>query len=105
MPLLGGDDSHRGIRSHRLVGTGALFAELEARQRVDERGDHSMWLVGFVDAGRVFEGESFRITGRGVHLSGGLGGALQGAETVIAGAFAAWGVDGARVSVFSRWAF
>jgi hypothetical protein len=105
LPLLGGDDSHRGIRGHRFVGSGALFAEIEARHRVAEGRDNSVWLVGFADAGRVFEGESFRIAGRGVHVSGGMGGALQGRGGVIGGAFAAWGADGPRVSVMSRWAF
>jgi hypothetical protein len=63
MSTLGGEESHRGVPNGRFSGRGVLGANLEARQAVkDFDGFGAVGLLGFVDAGRVFEEEDWALT-------------------------------------------
>jgi hypothetical protein len=61
IPVLGGQYSHRSLDTGRLAGSHTLFGNLEVRHDLLAFGDlGAITLIGFVDAGRVFEGENFR---------------------------------------------
>ena len=58
-----GEYSHRGLDYGRLTGRGVLFGNFEVRHDVLPFGDlGAITLVAFLDAGRVFEQEGFRLT-------------------------------------------
>jgi hypothetical protein len=62
-------------------------------------------LIGFVDAGRVFEQESFKLTTDGVKVGGGGGVALRILRSTIFTLNLAGGPDGFNYSVGSGWMF
>lgn len=104
--VLGGPQSNRGLPPGRLAGRGVLFASLEVRQVVVDGGDFAgVYLLGFVDAGRTFEDEEFRITADALEVSGGLGVALRILRANIFNLTAAKGPDGMQWMVGSGWAF
>jgi len=72
VPVLGGEYSHRGLDYGRLTGTGVLFGNFEVRHDLLSLGDlGGITLVAFLDAGRVFEGEDFRLTTKDMKVGGG----------------------------------
>lgn len=106
LAVYGGSRTNRALETSRYVGTGLLFGSAEVRQLVANiRHAAFISVVTFVDAGRVFENESFRITARDLHVGGGAGLAvrlLRGTTFVGNGAF---GPDGFKLSVSGGWAF
>ena len=104
--VLGGSDSHRGLRTGRLVGTGVLFGNFEVRQELVAIGGlGALSVIAFVDAGRVFQGENFRVTTSGLAVAGGGGVAVRALQSTIIGITAAQGPDGLRINVRTGWMF
>lgn len=104
--VLGGANSHRGLRYQRFTGRGVLFANTELRHDLLNLGDlGAIALIGFFDAGRVFETEDFELTTKDMKLGGGGGLELRLMR------FAIWtfnfggGADGFQFTTGSGWAF
>ena len=105
IPVLGGENSHRSFDTGRFLGDGTLFANLEVRHDLFPFGDlGSVTLVGFLDAGRVFEDE-FRLTTEDLHVGGGGGVAVRILRTAIFVFNFAGGPDGFNFSFGSGWMF
>ncbi|HVK00280.1 MAG TPA: BamA/TamA family outer membrane protein [Gemmatimonadales bacterium] len=106
IPVLGGENSHRSFDTGRFLGDGTLFANLEVRHDLFPFGDlGSVTLVGFLDAGRVFEDESFRLTTEDLHVGGGGGVAVRILRTAIFVFNFAGGPDGFNFSFGNGWMF
>lgn len=106
VPVLGGENSHRSFDTGRFVGDGALFANFEVRHDVLPFGDlGALSVLGFLDAGRVFEDESFRLTTDDLHVGGGGGVALRILRSTIFVFNFAGGPDGFNFSLGSGWMF
>ncbi|HEX2218911.1 MAG TPA: BamA/TamA family outer membrane protein [Gemmatimonadales bacterium] len=106
VPVLGGEYSHRSFDTGRFVGEGTLFANLEVRHDVLPFGDlGALTVLGFLDAGRVFEEESFRLTTDDLHVGGGGGVALRILRSTIFVFNFAGGPDGFNFSLSSGWMF
>ena len=106
VPVLGGEYSHRGLDYGRLTGRGTLFGNLEVRHDLLPFGDlGAITLLAFLDAGRVFERESFRLTTEDMKVSGGGGVALRILRSSIFTFNFAGGAEGFNFSVGSGWMF
>jgi outer membrane protein assembly factor BamA len=106
IPVLGGQYSHRSFDTGRFAGKHVLFGNLEVRHDLLPFGDlGAVTLLAFLDAGRVFEGESFTITGDGIKVGGGGGVALRILRSSIFAFNFAGGPDGFNFSVGSGWMF
>ena len=106
VPVLGGESSHRSLDTGRLTGRGTLFGNLEVRHDLLPFGDlGAVTLLGFVDAGRVFEDEGFKLTTHGMKVGGGGGFALRILRSTIFTFNFAGGPDGFNYSVGSSWMF
>lgn len=106
VPVLGGEDSHRSLDEGRLAGKGSLFGNLEVRHDLLPFGDlGAVTLLAFVDAGRVFERESFRLTTDDMKVGGGGGVAIRILRSTIFAFNFAGGPDGFNFSVGSGWMF
>jgi hypothetical protein len=104
--VLGGEQSHRSLDSGRLAGRGTLFGNLEVRHDLLPFGDlGAITLLAFVDAGRVFEQESFRLTTDDLKVGGGGGIALRILRSTIFTVNFAGGPDGFNFEVGSGWMF
>ena len=104
--MLGGESSHRSFDTGRFAGKGALFANFEVRHDVLPFGDlGALTAVAFMDAGRVFEGESFKLTTSDLHVGGGGGLALRILRSTIFTFNFAGGPDGFNFSVGNGWMF
>lgn len=104
--VLGGEDTHRGYDSGRFAGEKVLFANLEIRHNIlDLVSLGSISAIAFVDAGRVFEGENFRLTTEGLHVGGGGGLALRILRSTIFTFNLAKGDEGWNFSMNSGWMF
>lgn len=104
--VLGGEYSHRSFDTGRFAGTGTLFGNLEVRHDLLPFGDlGALTLLAFVDAGRVFEDESFRVTTSDLHVGGGGGLALRILRSTIFTFNFAGGPDGFNFSVGNGWMF
>jgi hypothetical protein len=106
VPVLGGEYSHRSFDTGRLAGKGTLFGNLEVRHDLLPFGDlGAITLLAFLDAGRVFEEESFRLTAEDLHVGGGGGVALRILRSTIFTFNFAGGPDGFNFSVGNGWMF
>ena len=106
VPVLGGEYSHRGLDYGRLTGRGTLFGNFEVRHDLLALGDlGAITLVGFLDAGRVFEGEDFRLTTEDMKVGGGGGIAIRVLRSSIFVLNYARGPDGGNWSAGSGWMF
>lgn len=106
VPVLGGEYSHRGLDYGRLTGRGTLFGNLEVRHDVLPFGDlGAVTLLAFLDAGRVFEEEDFRVTTEDMKVGGGGGIALRILRSSIFTFNFAGGSDGFNFSVGTGWMF
>ena len=106
VPVLGGEYSHRGLDYGRLTGRGTLFGNLEVRHDLLPFGDlGAITLLAFLDAGRVFEEEGFRLTTEDMKVGGGGGVALRVLRSSIFAFNFAGGPDGFNLSVGSGWMF
>jgi outer membrane protein assembly factor BamA len=104
--VLGGQYSHRSFDSGRFTGKGVLFGNLEVRYDLLSLGDlGAITLLGFVDAGRVFEGENFKLTANDLKVGGGGGIGLRILRSSIFTLNLAGGPDGFNYSVGSGWMF
>jgi outer membrane protein assembly factor BamA len=104
VPMLGGEYSHRSFDTGRFAGKGALFGNLEVRHDLLPFGDlGAITLLAFLDAGRVFESESFRLTTKDLHVGGGGGIALRILRSTIFTFNFAGGPDGFNFSVGNGW--
>jgi hypothetical protein len=104
--VLGGQYSHRSLDTGRLAGRHVLFGNLEVHHDLLALGDlGAITLIGFVDAGRVFEGEHFKITTSDLKVGGGGGIALRILRSTIFTFNFAGGPDGFNYSVGSGWMF
>lgn len=104
--VLGGAESHRALETGRLAGRGTLFGNLEVHHDLLPFGDlGAVTLIGFVDAGRVFERESFRFTTEDLKVGGGGGIALRILRSTIFTFNFAGGPDGFNFEVGSGWMF
>jgi outer membrane protein assembly factor BamA len=104
IPVFGGQYSHRSFDTGRFAGKGVLFGNLDVRYDLLSLGDlGAITLLGFVDAGRVFEGESF--TTKDLKVGGGGGVALRILRSTIFTFNFAGGPDGFNYSVGSGWMF
>ena len=106
VPVLGGTYSNRGLAFQRLTGRGVLFANAEVRHDLLSLGDLGAFtLIGYFDAGRVFEQESFKLTTKDMKIGAGGGLAIRIMR------FAIWtfnfggGPDGFQFSAGSGWSF
>lgn len=106
VPVIGGEYSNRGLDTGRLTGKGTLFGNLEVRHDLLSLGDlGAVTLLGFVDAGRVFEEESFRLTTENMKVGAGGGVALRILRSSIFVFNFAGGSEGFNFSVGTGWMF
>jgi hypothetical protein len=106
IPVLGGQYSHRALDTGRLAGRHVLFGNFEVRHDLLAFGDlGAITLIGFLDAGRVFEGESFKLTTSDLQVGGGGGIGLRILRSTIFTLNLAGGPDGFNYSVGSGWMF
>jgi outer membrane protein assembly factor BamA len=104
--VLGGSASHRALAANRYLGRDKLFGNLEARYTLS--GIPTLYrisLVGFLDAGRVFETEDFRLTTEDLKVGGGTGLIVQIGRAGIAGFTVGVGPDGIESDFHTRWTF
>jgi hypothetical protein len=103
---LGGPDTHRALQDIRFLGRDKLFGNLEAR--------YALWalptlfrisVLGFLDAGRVFETEEFRITTEDLKVGGGTGLIFQIRRDLVFGVTTGIGPDGLAADFHTRWPF
>jgi outer membrane protein assembly factor BamA len=106
IPVLGGQYSHRSFDTGRFTGKHMMLGNLEVRHDVLAFGDlGAITLLGFLDAGRVFEQENFKLTTDGVKVGGGGGIGLRILRSSIFAFNFAGGPDGFNFSVGSGWMF
>jgi hypothetical protein len=104
--VLGGQYSHRSFDTGRFAGHHVLFGNFEIRHDLLAFGDlGAITLIGFVDAGRVFEGENFKLTTNDVKVGGGGGIGLRILRSAIFTLNFAGGPDGFNYSVGTGWMF
>jgi len=104
--VLGGTNSNRGLRFERLAGRSVLFANAEIRHNLLDLGDFGAFtLLAFVDAGRVFEQEDFKLTTKDMKVGGGGGLAIRILRFTIWTFNFAGGPDGFQFSSGTGWAF
>jgi outer membrane protein assembly factor BamA len=104
--MRGGQYSHRSFDTGRFAGKHLLMGNLEVRHDLLPFGDlGAITLVGFLDAGRIFEQESFSLTTDGVKVGGGGAVALRILRSSIFTFNFAGGPDGFNFSVGSGWMF
>jgi hypothetical protein len=104
--VYGGSHTNRGLDGNRLLGTGVLMGSAEVRQYLMTfKNAVTIGAVGFVDAGRVFQGERLRLTTKDLSVSGGGGLVLRLLRGNTAIFNVAQGPDGVEVSVSGGWAF
>ncbi len=106
LDVLGAPASHRGLRSQRFVGRGVEFGTVELRRSLF-RTERLVELVcaAFLDFGRVFEGEPFVPTAKGLKLGPGLGLGVRLKGKSLVHVYAAHGPDGFVVSSRTGWVF
>jgi hypothetical protein len=104
--VYGGSHTNRGLDGGRFTGTGVLMGSAEVRQYVTTiKNAVTIGVVGFVDAGRVFQGERLRLTTDDLSVSGGGGLVLMLLRGNTAVFNVAQGPDGVEVSASGGWAF
>lgn len=106
IPVLGGEASHRSLDAGRLAGRHVLLGNFELRHDLLNLGDlGAVTLLGFMDAGRVFEAEPFSLTTNDMKVGGGGGIALRVLRSTIFTFNFAGGPDGFNFSIGNGWMF
>jgi outer membrane protein assembly factor BamA len=106
IPVLGGEYSHRGLDFGRRSVRGTLFGNFEVRHDLLPFGDlGAISLVAFLDAGRVFESEGFKLTTDDMKVGGGGAVAFRILRSTIVTFNFAGGPDGFNFSVGNGWMF
>jgi hypothetical protein len=104
--VYGGGHTNRGLDGNRLLGTGVLMGSAEVRQYLlTIKNAVTIGVVGFVDAGRVFQGERLRLTTDDLSVSGGGGLVLRLLRGNTAVFNVAQGRVGMELCVSGGWAF
>ncbi|HWA17196.1 MAG TPA: BamA/TamA family outer membrane protein, partial [Gemmatimonadales bacterium] len=104
--VLGGTYSNRGLPFQRLVGRGVLFGSVEVRHNLLDLGDFGAFtLIGFADAGRVFEEEDFKLTTDDMKVGAGGGLAIRILRFSVWTFNFAGGPDGFQFSSGTGWSF
>ncbi|MDP9144710.1 MAG: BamA/TamA family outer membrane protein [Actinomycetota bacterium] len=104
--VLGGAESHRGLRDQRLIGRDHLFGNLTVHHDLFNAGGLAAGgLIAFVDAGRVFEESKFDLTTEGMEVGVGGGAYLRLMQTGIYTFNFANGPDGFVFSLGNNWMF
>jgi outer membrane protein assembly factor BamA len=104
--VVGGNESQRALDEGRLTGTGALFGNLEVRHDLLNLGDSgAVTIIGFADAGRVFERQKFRLTLSGMEVGGGVGLGVRVLRSTVFALNFATGSDGFNFTIQSGWMF
>ena len=103
---LGGALSHRALMANRFLGRDKILLNLDARYHVVNlpRAARASILV-FFDAGRVFEGEPFKLTTTDLKVGGGIGLFAQLGRAGIIGTTAGVGPDGVVFDFATRWIY
>ncbi|MEO8198953.1 MAG: BamA/TamA family outer membrane protein [Gemmatimonadota bacterium] len=106
LTVFGGTDSHRAFDDGRFGGEHVLFANLEVRHNIIDLATlGAISAVGFVDAGRVFEGEKFRLTTDKVKVGAGAGLAIRLLRSTIFTFNLARGDEGWNFTINNGWLF
>jgi outer membrane protein assembly factor BamA len=106
IPVLGGQYSHRSFDTGRFAGRHVMLGNLEVRHDLLSLGDLGAFtLIGFLDAGRVFEHEQFKFATTGVKVGGGGGLGIRILRSTIFTFNFAGGPDGFNFSVGTGWMF
>lgn len=104
--VLGGEDSHRGLINGRFLGNDVLLTNAEIRHWVwTWRPGFELGLIGWVDAGRVFEDEGFSLTLRDWTVGAGTGVAFRVLRTNIFTVTAGAGGEGMNLTFKAGWMF
>jgi hypothetical protein len=103
---LGGFESQRALPERRLLDGDKLFGNLDLRYDLYwEPTLVRVTAVGFLDAGRVFPPEGFRVTTTDLKVGGGGGLFLQFFRSGIIGTTLGFGPDGPVWEVHTSWPF
>lgn len=106
LSVLGGEQSHRSFDTGRFAGEGVLIGNFEVRHDLLPLGDlGAITLLAFLDAGRVFEGDGFRLTTDDLKVGGGGGFAVRILRSTIFVFNFAGGPDGFNFSVGNGWMY
>ncbi len=104
--VVGGSNSHRGLDFQRLAGRGVLLGSVELRHDLLNLGDLGAFtLFGFMDAGRVFEAEDFKLTTEDMKVGAGGGLAIRLLRFLIWTFNFGGGPDGFQFSVGTGWSY
>ncbi|MGE0352395.1 MAG: BamA/TamA family outer membrane protein [Gemmatimonadales bacterium] len=104
--IFGGTQTDRAFDDGRFAGKHVLLGNLEVRHDIlnlETLG--AITAIGFVDAGRVFEGEPFKLTTKDVKWGGGGGIAIRLLRSTIFTFNLAKGEEGWNFSVGNGWLF
>jgi len=103
---MGGGESHRGLFDNRYLGRHQLLANVDLRYTLAQVPTlYRVSIIGFLDAGRVFQGESFRLTTDDLQVGGGGGIFLQVGRAGLLGFTGGAGPDGAVFHFYTRWPY
>jgi outer membrane protein assembly factor BamA len=103
---IGGPSSNRALEEHRLLGRNKLLANLDVRY--DAYAVPTLvrtTVLAFLDAGRVFEPEPFKLTTAGMKVGGGGGLIIQFGRAGILGTPLGVGPDGMVLQFHTRWSY
>jgi hemolysin activation/secretion protein len=104
--IFGGDDTHRAYDEGRFTGEHVLFGNFEIRHNIlDLATLGSVTALVFLDAGRVFEQENFKITTDGLKVGGGAGIGVRVLRSTIFTFNLAKGDEGWNFTMNSGWLF
>jgi hypothetical protein len=107
--VLGGAFSHRGLDLVRYAGKGVLLGNFEVRQDVKSFGPSGalggIGVVGFLDAGRVFEPSEFTLTFDGLKVGAGGGISIRFLRTTAFTVTLARGPEHTFFSIATGWLF
>ena len=106
---IGGGDTHRALRRNRLLGRDKLFTNIDVRYALFAIPTlYRVSLLGFLDAGRVFDdadGEDFHVTTNGLKVGGGSGLFFQLGRAGLMGFTIGVGPDGVANHFYTKWTF
>lgn len=104
--VLGDANSHRAIPDRRFLGEHVLFGNLDLHVTAFELPTLvRVVLLGYVDAGRVFQNEEFRLTTEGLHWGGGGGVLVHMFRTAVLGVSVGWAGEGTVVQAYTSWPY
>lgn len=104
--VLGGAESHRGMRDQRFVGRDLLVGNIALHHDLFNAGGlMAGGVTAFADAGRVFEAEEFTLTTEGLHFGAGVGAYFRMMQTGVYTFNFASGPDGFVFTLGNGWMF